>query len=356
MPLTNAEVDAAVPFGAGEQPDRQLTNAALKELITDIAAKIGADVAALASLVTIQGITVTLADAGADSIFGWDDSEGAYKNLAASDVRIALALTALATTTPASGITSWLAAPSSANLLAAMTDKSGDGLLMFLLTGVTLSGATNLSKATHGGRYLNCDTAATLTVLDDTAGGWDTPGDMLFGRNTSGGNVVLAADSTGTTNTVTADDGYTLTVPSGAPWILWRTAANAWKGGAFIGPTATQTLSGKRITKRESTAASSSSLTIASDSTDVQTVTALAADMTINAPSGTPTQGQGLVLRIKATGASRNLTWTTGSAGAFREMGASLPASVAQDKTVYVGSMYNTTDSRWDVLVVNEEP
>jgi hypothetical protein len=46
----------------------------------------------LANLVTVQGLTVTLADAGADAIFGWDDSASAYQNLSASDARTALGL------------------------------------------------------------------------------------------------------------------------------------------------------------------------------------------------------------------------------------------------------------------------
>lgn len=46
----------------------------------------------LANLVSIQGRTVTLADAGADAIFGWDDSANAYENLTATEVRVAIGL------------------------------------------------------------------------------------------------------------------------------------------------------------------------------------------------------------------------------------------------------------------------
>jgi len=41
----------------------------------------------LANLTSIQGQTVTLADAGANAIFGWDDTAGAYENLTAAEVR-----------------------------------------------------------------------------------------------------------------------------------------------------------------------------------------------------------------------------------------------------------------------------
>lgn len=48
----------------------------------------------LANLTSIQGRTVTLADAGADAVFGWDDSANAYVNLTAADARTALGLIA----------------------------------------------------------------------------------------------------------------------------------------------------------------------------------------------------------------------------------------------------------------------
>lgn len=49
----------------------------------------------LPNLVSIQGRTVTLADAGADAVLGWDDSAGAYQNLLAADVRTAISAQAL---------------------------------------------------------------------------------------------------------------------------------------------------------------------------------------------------------------------------------------------------------------------
>lgn len=146
----------------------------------------------------------------------------------ASAARTTLGLTALATTTPGTGIATFLATPTSANLRAALTDETGDGALMFEYAAVTLSTATALVRGTHGNRLLICDTAATHTVEDDTAGSWTT-GDSLFGINTSAGNVVLQGDGTAT---VTAEIGATLTVPAGRFWVLQRTGANAWRGGA----------------------------------------------------------------------------------------------------------------------------
>jgi len=45
-----------------------------------------ASITTLANLVSVQGRTVTLADAGANAIFGWDDTAGAYENLTQAEV------------------------------------------------------------------------------------------------------------------------------------------------------------------------------------------------------------------------------------------------------------------------------
>lgn len=50
-------------------------------------ATVEAAIDTLANLTSIQGRTVTLADAGANAIFGWDDTAGAYENLTQAEVR-----------------------------------------------------------------------------------------------------------------------------------------------------------------------------------------------------------------------------------------------------------------------------
>jgi hypothetical protein len=61
-----------------------------------------------------------------------------------SAARTNLGLSALATTTPGTDVATFLATPSSANLISAVTDETGTGLLVFAtnptLTGVTLAG------------------------------------------------------------------------------------------------------------------------------------------------------------------------------------------------------------------------
>jgi hypothetical protein len=99
------------------------------------------------------------------------------------------------------------------------------------------------------------------------------------------------------------------------------------------------------------TIASASTITPTSDTTNQYTVTALAVPATIAIPSGTPIDGQKLTIRIKDNGTARALTWTTTSGG-YRVIGTTLPTTTVATKTIYVGCIYNSFDSFWDVVAV----
>lgn len=113
-------------------------------------------------------------------------------------------------------------------------------------------------------------------------------------------------------------------------------------------------LTSSRVDPRTASISSSASITINSDTTDIFTITALEESTTINAPTGTPVNGQKLTIRIKDNGTLRALTWTTTS-GAFRQIGTFLPTATIANKTVYIGCIYNSTDSYWDVIAVAQE-
>ena len=81
----------------------------------------------------------------------------------------------------------------------------------------------------------------------------------------------------------------------------------------------------------------------------VFTLTA-AGNRTILAPTNA-VDGQKIVIRHVASGGARTLTLTTGSAGAFR-FGTDITAVTATNSglTDYIGCVYNSTASRWDVV------
>jgi hypothetical protein len=113
----------------------------------------------------------------------------------------------------------------------------------------------------------------------------------------------------------------------------------------------TQTLTNKRITKRVTAASDATSITPASDTADVTTQanTQALGTLTINNPTGTPTDGQELTLRIKSTNAH---TYSFGS-GYRGSLDTPLPTTHSGSSlTDYLKFIYNSADSKWDLVAI----
>lgn len=82
---------------------------------------------------------------------------------------------------------------------------------------------------------------------------------------------------------------------------------------------------------------------------------AQAANLTISADFGTPVDGTEVRFRFKDNGTPKNLSWTTGSAKSFREVGVTLPTTTIANKTVYVTCVYNAYEQRWDAISVVQQ-
>ena len=96
---------------------------------------------------------------------------------------------------------------------------------------------------------------------------------------------------------------------------------------------------------------SSATFTINADEQSDGVLTAMAAATTIASPTGTPVQSQSLVFRFKDDGTARAITWNA----IFRAIGITLPTTTTASKLLYVGCKYNSTDTKWDVVSVQEE-
>lgn len=122
---------------------------------------------------------------------------------------------------------------------------------------------------------------------------------------------------------------------------------------ATVTETDTQTLTNKRITPRVTTITSSATPTVNTDNCDVVSITALAAaitSMTTNL-SGTPTNFQKLIFRIKDDGTARAITW----GASFESKGTTLPTSTVISKVLTVGLIYDTVASKWGCVASVQE-
>lgn len=72
--------------------------------------------------------------------------------------------------------------------------------------------------------------------------------------------------------------------------------------------------------------------------------------LTANSPSGTPSDGQKLIIRIKTTNVQ---TYSWDSMYRFSASSGTVTTSSGSDLTDYIGLMYNSTDSKWDVVSVS---
>ena len=86
-------------------------------------------------------------------------------------------------------------------------------------------------------------------------------------------------------------------------------------------------------------------------SNDIVTITAQATALTLANPTGTPIANTPLFIRIKDNGTARAITFDT----QYRSIGVTLPTTTVANKTIYLGMMYNATDTKWDVLGYNIE-
>jgi len=109
---------------------------------------------------------------------------------------------------------------------------------------------------------------------------------------------------------------------------------------------ATATLTNKRVTPRIGTTASSATPAIDVGLYDQFNITALAAAITsmTSGLSGTPTDGQKLLIRIKDNGTARAITW---GASYVASGVATLPTTTVISKTHLVGLIYDSAASKW---------
>jgi len=103
------------------------------------------------------------------------------------------------------------------------------------------------------------------------------------------------------------------------------------------------------VNPRVVTTASDATAVIDVGVTDVYELSAMAAATEFTV-TGTPTDGQKLIIRLKDDGTTRALTWTFATA-----IGVTLPATTTVSKWHVLGFIYNLAATQWQAVAVAEE-
>lgn len=107
-------------------------------------------------------------------------------------------------------------------------------------------------------------------------------------------------------------------------------------------------------TKRVTSITSGSSPTPNWDTTDIYVITNLGGTAgtsitaTFGAPSGTPSDGQSIVIRVKDNGTAQNLAYNA----SFRGVGVTPPTTTTPGKVLYLGCVWNAQDGTVDIIAV----
>ena len=125
--------------------------------------------------------------------------------------------------------------------------------------------------------------------------------------------------------------------------MLYTVAEERWRVLGQIQPHVT----------REQTVTSATTVTPNADEDDIVSVTAQAGTLAVANPSPayTVVQGQKLIIRIKDDGTNRAISWGS----EYRAIQSSLPTTTTASKTLYLGFIYNTSDTKWDLVANAQE-
>lgn len=123
----------------------------------------------------------------------------------------------------------------------------------------------------------------------------------------------------------------------------------AWKVLGPLASGATDVVVKSLLAPRTNTVTSSATPSINVDTTDIFTITALAVPITSMSSglSGTPVNGQRLMVRFKDNGTARAIAWGTSWIAGGASM---LLANTTPNKTHLVVGVYDSTAAKWVVV------
>jgi hypothetical protein len=251
--------------------------------------------------------------------------------------------------TNGAGVLSWSSAPASGLITGSSTSNYVTKFTNTSSTTPTIGSSSIFDDGTN----VCIGTASALNGAKFTVNGF-----AAFGNSTQAINVAISSlrGTIATSGTNLVPIVFTI---GSSEYLYLDTSGNLGVGvtpsGTYklqVSGSATFTsISNTRLNPRVTSTASSSSVTPDVSSVDIYAFTALATSLAIDAPVGTPVDGNKLLFRIKDDGTSRTLTWNA----TYTALGVVLPTATPTGKTIYVGAIYNANLTRWDVIAVTTD-
>lgn len=160
-------------------------------------------------------------------------------------------------------------------------------------------------------------------------------------------NEVVAIQSALKANFATSPATGQLLMYDGTKWAPIATPTNTgdlltWNGSTWVA---------QDPTPRVGSTTSSATPSINCDIYDAYSITSLAAAITSVTVTGTPSNFQKLIIRIKDNGTARAITW----GASFEAKGMSLPTTTVISKVLTVGFIYDSVTSKWGCVAVAQE-
>jgi hypothetical protein len=201
----------------------------------------------------------------------------------------------------------------------------------------------------------------TLTIADAAADGTTKGAATFTATDFSSASGVISIDYTNGQ----AANGSTKGFLIAADWTTFNgkapTASPTFTGTPIAPTAALQTNSTQIATTayvdrlyspRVQQVASSATVTPVAGTNDLVEVTAQAAALALANPSGTPVNGQAMIIRIKDNGTSRTISFGAD----YRAFGTSITSiSTTISKWKVITMIYNSTDSKWDVMSIIDQ-
>jgi hypothetical protein len=224
------------------------------------------------------------------------------------------------------------------NVSGALNVTAGATVLHSLALGSALGTSyggtgTDASAAANGALLIGNGAGFSLATLGAGAG--------ISITNSVGGITIAATGAGGTVTT-----SFPVTFNNGG--------AGAASGTTFDG-SAAKTISWNSIGARpynpQLQSVGTSATVTPTFSNDLVRCVGQDRNVTFANPTGTAIEGFGIVIRIKDNGTARTISWGT----QYRGIGVTLPTTTVVSKMLYIGMIYNSTDTKWDVISTAQE-